>query len=219
MPRLVVISIRVFVKRAAAGAGRSPWQQRAACWVIPVGARCGTLSRHTLAAGAVAGGLALSQAFAGPGLSELLGLLGGLSVAVIAVSAVLRVARHNARPGQVICSRAIIRASFLHIAPVHRQLPAARAMHVLCTPRPSLETTLGRVLHPRALLAAGAGPLFGKAARWALKSLALRPALKLIPGLGPAIELAHAYQTSLASVRFLRDFERAAAELCAASAA
>jgi hypothetical protein len=94
----------------------------------------------------------------------------------------------------------------------HGRLPAARVLRVVLGPRRSAAAASVGIA-----LAALAPPL-GELEDPMLIGLALRPALRLVPAVGVALDAHAAYRDCVESARFVRTFAQAAAALCPAPA-
>lgn len=204
-----------------------PWIERAVDVTVSWATRgaseqWGPLTRHAVAAGVTAGGLALVRSFAGPGVSELLEIASGFAVGVIAVSAGVCIARRYSAAGVHIRARSLIAATAIEVAPQHPNVLvlSVRAVLVACEPRAALGRARAALRNPRALLNDGmAQAAVGKVAHVALKSLLLGPVVQLVPGFGPALDIVNACEQGASSMRFIHHFEACAEQLCGLLAA
>jgi hypothetical protein len=170
------------------------------------GEDAGTLAVYVVVAAASAGALTLASACSGLGVSESLQLAGALVVGVIAVSAAVVLVRRQRGRTEKDELRWLVTRTAARLSGQHRHVPGARALRLACQP-------YGLLFAARSV-----GPALQHVTRMACVGLAAYPAKRLIPMLGPALELHGAYQTSLDSGRFVRHFALTALELSGESA-
>lgn len=208
--RRIAVVMCVFVLRQARRirSAVTPRAQAVLTVVVRVSGCSGTavevVAAHVVLAALGAGALALAAALTGPGHSHALQLAGVLGVSAIALHAVFVVARRYDRDKRHRLRPLLVRA-LARVLPDHGQVPAARVLAVACEPQ-RLWVELPR-----------AGELLRLAASWALHAsttqLALARAKRLVPGLGPALELMDAGQAALVSARFVRELALAASDV------
>lgn len=222
----LVLTVRIVVRGSLHLADIcQPWIERAVdvtvSWVTRGASdQWGPLTRHAVAAGVTAGGLAIARSFAGPGISELLELASALAVGAIAVSAGVRIARRHSASGVPIRARSLIAATTVEVAPEHRDLLSVRALVVVCDPRAAIDRARAALQDPEAWLMDGlVHAALGAAARRLLKSLMIAPAVGLLPGLGAALDIVNACEKGASSLRFIHHFESSAEQLCGLLAA
>jgi hypothetical protein len=216
--RVFVVSVR-FVVRISVRAARTcrPWVERAALVVVElVAAEAGETStaltrytRYAIVGGVTASAFALARAFAGPGVSELLSVIGVVSVGAVAVYIAVRLvheAQHSSRAELPYQARALFVATTQRIADSHRGLAFTRTLEFLYEPR-----RVAQSLRDPALLA-------GFVQR-SLRKLLLGRAVAAVPGLSVAREAMDVVTTGISHARFIHDFETSARQLCAARAA
>lgn len=166
------------------------------------GAGLELVTAHVVLAALGAGALTFAGALAGPGHSQALQLAGVLGVSAIALHAVFVVARQYDRRHPL---RPLLVSALARLLPHHGRVPAARVLALACEPQrhwrelPRASEMLRLVLR--------------SALRASTTKLALARVKRLVPGLGPALELMDAGEAALLSARFVRELALAASEL------
>jgi hypothetical protein len=216
--RVFVISVRIVVRTSVRVVRTCrPWVVRAAQVVVALATEqigeaptaLAHYTRYAVLGGVTASALALARSFSGPGASEVLAVVGILSVGALAVWIAIRLCR-EAQPNTgwdlSLRTRALIVATTGRIGSSHAALPLSRTLELLC--------------EPRRILVIGLDPaLLGGLFQGSLKKLVVKHAVKAVPGLSVAREAAEVLGTGLSHARFLHEFEMSARELCAARAA
>jgi hypothetical protein len=122
---------------------------------------------------------------------------GAVSIAGIAASAVVRVARRHSSPQHRVSARAVIAASVSATAPRHNSSPAARTLIVACDPHAWLE-------HALCL----------RAAQSASQGVMLGVAVSAVPGIGAAVDLREVCRSTVRGALPVHDLETIALSLC-----
>jgi hypothetical protein len=160
------------------------------------------LGAHVVLAAASTGAIALAAVYVGGGASELLDLVGAVTIGAIAVSAAVLLVRRRVGGGRVIQVRPLIKAVAAQLD-AHLHVPAVRALRLACEPE-QLWAERARAL-PSAL---------EYIARRALKKLARQPAQMLVPGVGSVLSMVSACQDTLDNARFVQAFALTAVDVC-----
>jgi len=172
-----------------------------------------TLTAHVLVAAATGAAFSIGAAFAGVGSSELCKLAGAVLVGALAVSAASLLIRRQLRAGSDRPAlRPLLATAARQVIAQHAHHPAARVLRVVYGPRRS--TAIATVGVAIAVLAP-ALPLQDPTTAQVLR-FALKPASRLVPAVGLALEVHGAYRHSRDSAQFVREFALAAASLCPA---
>jgi hypothetical protein len=218
-----VLSVRFVIRTSVRAAHRCrPWVARATRVMVElveseVGVassaltrRCpSSLTRYAIVGGVTASAFALARAFAGPGVSEVLAVVGAVSIGALVVWIAVRLVReaqHTSAADLPYQTRALIVATTQRIADSHRHLPSTRTLELVCDPQRILRSVRDPALFVRLL--AGA-----------LRQLVLKRAAHALPALGTAREAVDVVVTGFSHARFIYDFETSARQLCAARAA
>lgn len=184
-----------------------PYMRDAKRWVVhrATHTAVGIVEVHIIVAAVSTAALALAAAWAGGGTSQLCKVAGAVVVGAVAVSAARAVIRRRQlgqRPGEL---RPVLASAAHTVLGSHSRLPAARLLRVLLGPQRSAASASVGIA-----LAVWAPSL----ADPTLVRLALKPALRLVPAVGAALDAHHAYRDCVESARFVRTFAEAAASLC-----
>jgi hypothetical protein len=216
--RVFVVSVRIVVRTSVRVVRACrPWVVRATRVVVAlateeVGETPTALARYTryaVVGGVTASALALARSFAGPGTSEVLAVVGVVSVGALAVWIAVRLLREaELATGWDLShqARLLIVATTRRIARSHGAHQMSRTLELVCEPR-------------RILVIARDPAVLGRLLQGSLKKLVVKHAVNAVPGLSVACEAVDVLNTGLAHARFLHEFEMSARELCAARAA
>ncbi|HTV26071.1 MAG TPA: hypothetical protein VMG12_45550 [Polyangiaceae bacterium] len=191
---------------------------RVAVRVVAYDGECTTtLTAHVIIAAATGAAFSIGAAFAGVGSSELCKIAGAVVVGALAVSAATVLIRRQLDSGGARPSlRPLLASAARQVISGHAQHPAARILRVVYGHHPSLAVaTVGlavAVLAP----ALPSLPSLSEPGNAQLLRFALKPAKRLVPGMGIALDVHGAYRHSRDSARFVREFALAAASLCPA---
>jgi hypothetical protein len=171
-----------------------------------------TLTAHVIVAAATGAAFSIAAAFAGVGPSELCKLAGAVVVGALAVSAASVLIRRQLRGSSAgPALRPLLASAARQVIAEHAHHPAARALRVLLEPRRSAAVaTVGAAL----VVLAPALPSLRAPSSAQLLRLVLKPAKRLVPVMGFALDVHGAYQHSRESARFVREFALTAAALC-----
>jgi hypothetical protein len=213
--RVFVVSVRIVVRTSVRVVRACrPWVVRATRVVVAltteeVGEAPTALARYTryaVVGGVTASALALARSFAGPGTSEVLAVVGVLSVGALAIWIAIRLLREA------------------ELATGWDLSHQARLLVVATTGRIARSHELGRTLQlvcePQRLLVIARDPAVLRGLlQGSLKKLVVKHAVNAVPGLSVVREAVGVLGTGLSHARFLHEFEMSARELCAARAA
>jgi hypothetical protein len=186
----------------------APHARGAQRWVTRVAREVGVagVETHIIIAVVSSAAFAIGAAWTGIGTSELCRLAGAMVVGALAVSAASTLIRQlGHRPSEL---RPVLAGAALTVLRHHTGLPAARVLRVALAPQrspaaASVNIALAALTPP---LAALEDPK--------LLGLVLRPALRLVPAVGVALDAHGAYLDCVESARFVRAFAQTAAALC-----
>jgi hypothetical protein len=146
--------------------------------------------------------------FTGMGSAELCKIANALVVGALAAAAATTLLRRRMRSGERLDVRPLLAAAARTLLADHGSLPAARVLRVvLGPPRTKAQASVGVAL-------AALAPPLDSPPQGTLLRLALRPASRMLPVMGVALNMHDAYRDSRDSARFVRDFALAAASLC-----
>lgn len=214
--RVFVVSVRIVVRTSVRLARRCrPWVARASEVVLELcaterGSTTTALTRYTRYAvigGVTASAFALARAFAGPGASEALAVVGVVAMGALVVWIAIRlVHEHTSGPALPARARALIVATTQHIADAHGDVALTRTLQLVCEPQSLLTTARDPAVLARLV-------------QHSLKKLALKHATRAVPGLSVAKDAVGVVVTGLSHARLIHDFETSARQLCAARAA
>jgi hypothetical protein len=162
---------------------------------------------HIVIAVVSSAAFAIGAAWSGVGTSELCRLAGAIVVGALAVSAASTLIRRQLghRPHEL---RPLLAGAALTVLRSHTGLPAARVLRVALAPQRSPAAASVHIA-----LAALAPPLDALEDP-KLLGLALRPALRLVPAVGMALDAHGAWLDCVESARFVRAFAQTAVALC-----
>jgi len=187
----------------------APHARGAQRWLTRVTREAGAagVETHIIVAVVSSAAFAIGAAWSGVGASELCRLAGALVVGALAVSAASTLIRRQLghRPSEL---RPLLAGAALAVLRHHTGLPAARVLRVALAPQRSPAAASVNIA-----LAALTPPLDAFEDP-KLLGLALRPALRLVPAVGVAIDAHSAYLDCVESARFVRAFAQTAAALC-----
>jgi hypothetical protein len=171
-----------------------------------------TLTAHIVLAAASSAAFSIVGAWTGVGSAELCQIASAIVVGALAAAAASALVRRRMYGAERAELAALLGATAQLLLAEHARIPAARVLRVLLGPRQSAaRTSVGVAI-------AALAPLPETVPRGALVRLALRPAARMLPAMGVALELHGAYRDSRDNARFVREFALAAARLCPASA-
>lgn len=199
---VIRIGRRVRTTCAPHARGAQRWMARVAREVGAAG-----VETHIIVAVVSSAAFAIGGAWSGVGTSELCKLAGAVVVGALAVSAASTLIRRQLghQPHEL---RAVLAGAALTVLRHHTGLPAARVLRVALTQQRSPAAASVNIA-----LAALTPPLEALHDP-KLLGLALRPALRLVPAVGVALDAHGAYLDCLESARFVRAFAQTAAALC-----
>ena len=187
----------------------APHARGARRWMTRVAREVGVagVETHIIVAVISSAAFAIGAAWTGVGTSELCRLAGAIVVGALAVSAASTLIRRQIghRPHEL---RPVLAGAALTVLRHHTGLPAARVLRVALAPQRSPAAASVNIA-----LAALTPPLEGLDDA-KLLGLALRPALRLVPAVGVALDAHGAYLDCVESARFVRAFAQTAAALC-----
>jgi hypothetical protein len=167
-----------------------------------------TLAGPIVMAAACSAAFSIVAALTGVGPAELCKIASALVVGALAAAAATILVRRRMQSGERLDVRPLLAAAAGTLLGDHRRLPAARVLCVLLVPpRSTAQASMGVAL-------AALAPPLESPPQGALLRLALRPASRMLPAMGVALNMHDAYRDSRDSARFVRDFARAAASLC-----
>lgn len=166
------------------------------------------IAAHIIVAAVSTAGFGLVAAWTGFGSSELCHIASALVVGALAAGAATVLVRRRLVSGGRGDLRVLLERTARHLLVEHARLPAARVLSVLLAPRQSAaQASVGVAL-------AAFAPRFEAASQEPLLRLALRPATRMLPAVGMALDMHGTYCASLDNARFVRQFALAAAALC-----
>lgn len=188
----------------------APCARGAKNWLVDVARDSGAagVETHIVVAVVSTAAFALGAAWSGAGMSELCKLGGALVVGALAVSAAATLIKRRGghhRPREL---RPVLASTALSLLGHHTQLPAARVLRVVLGPSSSPAAT------SVSIALAALAPSIEQLQDPRLLKLALRPALRLVPAVGVALDAHDAYRDCIDSARFVRAFAQTAAALC-----
>jgi hypothetical protein len=171
-----------------------------------------TLTAHIVVAAVSSAAFSVVAACTGIGSGELCKLASALVVGALAAGAATMLVRRRMRGAARGELRALLGAATRQLLAEQARVPAARVLRVLLGSGKS--AALASVCVALAALAPELDPAANAAL---LLRLALRPAARILPGMGVALDLHGAYRDSCDNARFVREFALTAASLCPAS--
>jgi hypothetical protein len=168
----------------------------------------GTLATCMVVAAVSTAGFGLVAAWTGVGSAELCTIASALVVGALAVGAATILVRRRLRDGGRGELRALLAITARQLLAEHARLPAARVLRVvLGPPQSAAQASVGVAL-------AALAPRFDAVSQGLLLRLALRPATRMLPAVGMALQAHGTYRDSRDNARFVRQFALAAAALC-----
>lgn len=168
----------------------------------------GTLAAYMVVAAVSTTGFGLVAAWTGVGSAELCAIASAVVVGALAAGAATILVRRRLRGGGRGELRALLAFTARQLLPEHARLPAARVLRVVLGPRQSAaQASLGVAL-------AALAPRFDAVSQGMLLRLALRPATRMLPAVGMALDAHGTYRDSRDNARFVRQFALTAAALC-----
>lgn len=169
-----------------------------------------TLAAHVIVAAVSTAGFGLIAAWTGAGSAELCKLASALVVGALAAGAATVLVRRRLRGGRGEL-RALLASTVRQLLVEHAGLPAARVLRVvLGPPQSSARASVGVAL---AVLAPSLDPA---SEGGVLLRLALRPATRMLPAVGMALDMHGTYRDARDNARFVHQFALTAAALCPA---
>jgi hypothetical protein len=212
---VIVCSFLRVERRVRATCG--PYVRRVARVVVRVvvgdGDESITLAAYIIVAAASSAAFGIVAAWSGVGSAELCKIASALVIGALAAGAAYALVRRRMNGADRLELRALLAATARQLLADNVRVPAARVLRVVLGPRLSAaQASVG------VALAALTAPL-DAAPHGTLLRLALRPATRILPMMGVALDVHGAYRDSRDNARFVREFALTAASLCRPPAA